>query len=69
MPEDGLLDEKVTAFEQGFDGKIFIGDYAAFQYIAANAIRPNKIIPRVHITNIQVLIRIFFPTVKCFIQQ
>ena len=61
MPEDGLLAEKVSAFEHGFDGKIFFGDYAAFQYIAANAIRPNTAVPQVHITNIQVLDKDYLP--------
>lgn len=61
MRADGLLDENVSSFELGFDGKIFIGDYAAFQYISANAIKPNKIIPKVHITNIQILDKDYFP--------
>jgi len=64
MPEDGLLDYNISAFELGFDGKLFIGDYTAFQYIAINAIRPNKIIPRVHITGMSILDKAYFPDGK-----
>ncbi|MFN0276908.1 MAG: triple tyrosine motif-containing protein [Chitinophagales bacterium] len=61
LPDDGLLDESVSVMEVGFDGKIFFGDYAAFQYIDANAVTPNKKIPPVYITDIFVLDKQYLP--------
>ena len=53
--QDGLIDNQVSAMEQGFTGKIFFGNHLGFQYIDAAEIQPNKNIPPVYITSVKVL--------------